>query len=187
MNDRCTCILVDVPQQPSSSKQLPTKAQKKYPKMREYFVKWEGKSYWECSWVLETGVSLSVSLSLSLSPSLHFFLPPFVRVQFITTILSLYLLFPSPLSLTFPPSLSSLFLFLPFLQLDVHQGNKLRPYMRKHNMESQPPLELPAHLERRRRRRSSHYDEKTEEKELMLLKVGIHPEWLIIQRVIGSK
>ena len=131
--------------------------------------------------------SLCLSLPLSLSPSLHFFLPPFVRVQFITTILSLYLLFPSPLSLTFPPSLSSLFLFLPFLQLDVHQGNKLRPYMRKHNMESQPPLELPAHLERRRRRRSSHYDEKTEEKELMLLKVGIHPEWLIIQRVIGSK
>ncbi|XP_019855875.1 PREDICTED: chromodomain-helicase-DNA-binding protein 5-like isoform X1 [Amphimedon queenslandica] len=94
--------------------------------MREYFVKWEGKSYWECSWVLETG-------------------------------------------------------------LDVHQGNTLRPYMRKHNMETPPPLELPAHLERRRRRRSSHYDEKMEEKELVLLKAGVHPEWLIIQRVINSK
>lgn len=179
MNDRCTCILVDVPQQPSSSKQQPTKAQKKYPKMREYFVKWEGKSYWECSWVLETGVSLSVS------PSLHLFLPPFFSCAIYHN--NLIFVPPFPLSSLSLSHLSSLFLFLPFLQLDVHQGNKLRPYMRKHNMESQPPLELPAHLERRRRRRSSHYDEKTEEKELMLLKVGIHPEWLIIQRVIGSK
>ena len=118
--------------------------------MREYFVKWEGKSYWECSWVLETGVSIS-----------FFFL--FLIIVVITS---------------FSHSL---------FQLDVHQGNTLRPYMRKHNMESPPPLELPAHLERRKRRRSSYYNEKMEEKELVLLKAGVHPEWLIIQRVISSK
>lgn len=77
--------------------------------------------------------------------------------------------------------------FLFFPQLDVHQPNKLRPYMRKYNMEVPPLLELPAHLERRRRRRSSYYDEKTEEKELMLLKAGVRPEWLIVQRIIDSK
>lgn len=59
--------------------------------------------------------------------------------------------------------------------------------MRKHNMDTPPPLELPAHLMRRRRRRSSYYDEKTEEKELVLLKAGVRPEWLMIQRIINSK
>lgn len=27
------------------------------PRMREFFIKWEGKSYWECSWVIETEVN----------------------------------------------------------------------------------------------------------------------------------
>lgn len=63
----------------------------------------------------------------------------------------------------------------------------LRSYSLKHNMDTPPVLEIPAHLERRRRRRSSYYDEKTEEKELMLLKAGVRPEWLLIHRIINSK
>ena len=59
--------------------------------------------------------------------------------------------------------------------------------MRKHNMDIVPILELPPHQERRRRRRSSFYDEKMEEKELMLLKAGVRPEWLQVHRIINLK
>ena len=54
-------------------------------------------------------------------------------------------------------------------------------------MEVEPILELPPHQERRRRRRSSFYDEKMEEMELMLLKLGVRPEWLQVHRIINSK
>ena len=84
--------------------------------------------------------------------------------------------------------ISFLIVLLPYLsQLEVHQPNTLRSYMRKHNMMAAPPMELPAHLERRRRRRSSFYDEKTEEKEMMLLRVGVKPQWLLIHRVINHR
>lgn len=78
-------------------------------------------------------------------------------------------------------------ILLPFPQLEVHQPNTLRSYMRKHNMMVAPPMELPAHLERRRRRRSSFYDEKTEEREMMLLRAGVKPQWLQIHRVINHR
>ena len=49
-------------------------------------------------------------------------------------------------------------------------------------------MELPAHLQRRRRRRSSaHHDERLDEKELMLLRAGVRPEWLLIHRVVNAR
>ena len=83
-----------------------------------------------------------------------------------------------------------MYTFYPFflcLKLEVYEYLKLRSYQKRHNMETPPVLELPAHLERKRRRRSSFYDEKTEEKELMLLKAGVRPEWLQVSRIINSK
>jgi len=75
------------------------------------------------------------------------------------------------------------------IRLDVYQPITLRAYMRKHNMDIAPLMELPPHVERRHKRRStaSHHDEKMEEKELMLLKAGIKPAWLQIHRIINKR
>lgn len=55
-------------------------------------------------------------------------------------------------------------------------------------MDTAPPMELPAHLQRRRRRRSSaHHDERLEEKEIELLRAGVRPQWLVIHRILNTK
>lgn len=125
-------------------------------KIREFFVKWAGRSNWENSWVAE------ITVMQTIVP------PP-----------------PSPLKGTLclhlrPP---------PPLQLEVHQPLTLRSYVRTHNMETPPPIDLPAHLERKFRKRSvaSHQDEKVDEREVMLLKAGIKPQWLQIHRIINKR
>lgn len=56
-------------------------------------------------------------------------------------------------------------------------------------MEVPPKSELPPHVQRRHKRRStaSHFDEKLEEQETTLLKAGVNPDWLQIQRVINKR
>ena len=73
--------------------------------------------------------------------------------------------------------------------MDVNQPITLRAYMRKHNMDTPPTMELPPHVQRRHKRRStaSYYDEKMEDQEITLLKAGVRPQWLQIHRVINKK
>ena len=56
-------------------------------------------------------------------------------------------------------------------------------------MEVPPPNDLPPHVRHRHMRRSttSHMDEKMEEQEMMLLKVGVRPTSLLIQRAISKR
>ena len=65
----------------------------------------------------------------------------------------------------------------------------VRAFMRKHNMETPPPNELPPHVRHRHKRRStaSQLDEKMEEQEMCLLRAGIRPSSLLIQRVISKR
>ena len=74
-------------------------------------------------------------------------------------------------------------------QIDVHQKPTLRSYMRRHDMSVPPKKELAPHVQRRHKRRStaSHFDEKLEEQEMTLLKAGILPEWLQIDRIINKR
>ncbi len=74
-------------------------------------------------------------------------------------------------------------------QIDVHQSMTLKFYMRRHNMDVAPKMELPPHVQRRHKRRSatSLADEKMEEQEIQLLKAGIRPQWLQIHRIINKR
>ncbi|CAI8044830.1 Chromodomain-helicase-DNA-binding protein 5, partial [Geodia barretti] len=75
------------------------------------------------------------------------------------------------------------------MRLEVHRQVTLRTFMRKHNMETPPPSNLPPHVRHRHKRRSttSHPDEKMEEQELTLLRAGVRPSSLLIQRVINKR
>lgn len=72
----------------------------------------------------------------------------------------------------------------------MHQHQTLRHYIRKQgSMEHPPNTDLPPHVQRRHKRRStaSHIDERMEEQEMTLLRAGVHPDWLQIQRVINKR
>lgn len=82
--------------------------------------------------------------------------------------------------------LRSLLVF--FLQMDVHQTQSLRMYMRRTDMDNAVPME-PLTPDRRHKRRSttSFMDEATEAQEAMLLAAGIRPEWLVVHRIIDRR
>ena len=75
------------------------------------------------------------------------------------------------------------------MQFDVYQPITLRAYIRKHNMDTPPKMELPPHVQRRHKRRStaSFCDEKMEDLEITLLKAGVRPQWLQIHRIVNKK
>ena len=127
-------------------------------------MKWRGKSYWKCSWVSEIRVS---------------------RKQQQTNKQQNNSKFNSNFELKIFLIIFEFFLF----QLEVHRQVTLRTFMRKHNMETPPPGDLPPHVRHSHKRRSttSHLDEKMEEQELTLLQAGVRPTALLIQRVINKR
>ncbi|XP_014665396.1 PREDICTED: chromodomain-helicase-DNA-binding protein 5-like [Priapulus caudatus] len=99
-------------------------------KEREFFVRWEGKSYWKSSWIKE-------------------------------------------------------------VQLDVYQPSKYRWYIRKNDMDEPPALEDGSSYGLTDREFDKHRQklgkDNFDDAEQKFFRYGIHPEWLQVHRILGSR